>query len=117
MTRFQKTCWSRPESATIRPSWVDTISKRVGDTWREVVVTDEFSTVEECRLVDDIRAVAQKGGCREAGAVTAGGELTAVENRQTDPAPLRLEIPTSRPSTHGSPMDFFFDAVAHRWRD
>jgi hypothetical protein len=31
-----------------RPAWVDASPKRVGNTWRDVIVTDEFATKEEC---------------------------------------------------------------------
>lgn len=52
-TAVATTTPAKPESTPTRPSWVDTISKRVGDTWREVVATDEFSTIEECRREAD----------------------------------------------------------------
>jgi hypothetical protein len=35
-------------AAVTRPAWVDASSKRIGNTWRNVLVTDEFATKEEC---------------------------------------------------------------------
>jgi hypothetical protein len=34
--------------AALRPAWVDDPPKRVGNTWRNVIVTDEFATKEDC---------------------------------------------------------------------
>jgi hypothetical protein len=40
---------SPPESvAALRPGWVDDPPKRTGDTWREVVVTEEYADPNEC---------------------------------------------------------------------
>jgi hypothetical protein len=40
--------------AAPRPSWVDHPPKRVGDTAREVIVTDEYATVDECTRATDV---------------------------------------------------------------
>jgi hypothetical protein len=34
--------------AASRPAWIDDAPKRVGNTWRDVIATDEFATNEEC---------------------------------------------------------------------
>ncbi len=39
----------QPDAST-KPGWVDWPSKRVGNVYRQVVVSDPFSTVEECFL-------------------------------------------------------------------
>ncbi|MCI0493205.1 MAG: hypothetical protein L0Z07_09740, partial [Planctomycetes bacterium] len=39
---------SDEEPASSRPTWIDEAQKRVGNTWREVVVTDEYATIDEC---------------------------------------------------------------------
>lgn len=36
------------------PAWVDDPPKRVGNTWREVVVTGEYATKEECDRAADV---------------------------------------------------------------
>jgi hypothetical protein len=38
-----------------RKAWVDTPPKRIGNTWREVVVSGEYATKEECDRAADIR--------------------------------------------------------------
>ncbi len=44
---------SPPENAP-RPSWVDNPPKRVGDTAREVISTDEYASVDECTRATDV---------------------------------------------------------------
>jgi hypothetical protein len=39
---------TNPPVQALRPVWVDTSSKRVGNTWRNVIATDEFATKHEC---------------------------------------------------------------------
>ncbi len=42
------------DSASTRPSWVNNPPKRVGDVQSEVIVTDEWSTEEECERARNI---------------------------------------------------------------
>ncbi len=40
---------AKPDSpAGSPPAWINNSTKRVGDTWQELVVTDEYATPEEC---------------------------------------------------------------------
>ena len=34
--------------SVLRPAWIDDAPKRVGNTWRRVIATDEFATTQEC---------------------------------------------------------------------
>jgi uncharacterized coiled-coil protein SlyX len=46
---------SPPEVAPVpRPSWVDNPPKRVGDTAREVIITDEYASLDECTRATDV---------------------------------------------------------------
>jgi hypothetical protein len=48
-SQSQKTPAGTPRSpATGRPSWADDTPQRSGDVWRQVIVTGDFSTPEEC---------------------------------------------------------------------
>ncbi|MEX2308324.1 MAG: hypothetical protein WD738_12055 [Pirellulales bacterium] len=42
-----------------RPAWVDETPKRVGNTHRDVIVTDEYATIEECYEATDISLLAK----------------------------------------------------------
>ncbi len=44
-----------PAPAASPPSWINNPPKRVGEIWREVVVTDEYATIEECYRAADIQ--------------------------------------------------------------
>jgi hypothetical protein len=37
-----------------RPAWVDDPPKRIGDTWREVIVAGQYATVDECTQAADL---------------------------------------------------------------
>jgi hypothetical protein len=79
---------SSDENASMpRPAWVDLPPKRVGQVWREVVVTDEFATADECyqqanqlliqATMNHIRTLTGEGGLgRPSGAIPA--EVSAV---------------------------------------
>jgi hypothetical protein len=43
-----------PSRPTARPAWIDDPPKRTGNTRREVIATDEYTTVEECYQAADI---------------------------------------------------------------
>jgi outer membrane biosynthesis protein TonB len=45
---------AKPTNSTSRPAWVDDPPKRTGDTRREVIATDPYSTVDECYQAADI---------------------------------------------------------------
>ncbi|MCI0334126.1 MAG: hypothetical protein L0228_12985 [Planctomycetes bacterium] len=45
---------SDDEAAASLPTWADDQPARNGDAWREVVATDEYATVEECRQATDV---------------------------------------------------------------
>ncbi len=50
-SEFQR---STNEVAAARPAWVDDPPMRRGDSWCEVIATDEYATAEECRRATDI---------------------------------------------------------------
>jgi len=41
-------------STSTRPDWTRSAPERVGDTWREVVVTEEYATADECARAADV---------------------------------------------------------------
>jgi len=46
---------ARPNASTEgRPQWVDEMPKRVGNTQREIIVTEEYASEKECRLAADV---------------------------------------------------------------
>jgi hypothetical protein len=45
------------EPAADAPAWIDDPPKRVGKIWREVLITDEYATAEECARAADLQLV------------------------------------------------------------
>jgi hypothetical protein len=44
---------AKQQGGSPRPDWIDDPPKRIGNTWRDVIVTEEFATREECDLEAD----------------------------------------------------------------
>jgi hypothetical protein len=42
------------DTATPRPAWTRSAPQRVGNTWHEVVVTEEYATIDECSRAADV---------------------------------------------------------------